>query len=280
MQLRLLESRPVIMIGTAGAIALAIWLWRASNAPQESRQPIAEADEAHPATAGAEEAARAMSQCAEALAKILEGSRSGSATIGETAGARTPGKSGGIDDGWLRLPRHRREFLAIVKRNPEFLAPDDLFRNVHLNPRDVHIPASERQLFSDMLQTARPVRMAFFDAKNRVYGQALMQHADKARTTKIEAPIVSLTRKDRAQPTEMRIVMTDAAKAAGLDFATVKEGMVVGLSKRELPGCNAIVDLERFADIDFGSMLAQWFKWHGTLEDAEANLLLESLHKG
>lgn len=182
------------------------------------------------------------------------------------------------DDEWSRLPRNRRPFLTLVRRNPSFLEPDELFRNIWLNPRDSYIPESERRLFSAAINAVKPSRIAFQQAKAAFYGDTVLANANKARQTSVPAPIVRVKRTGREGTAEMYRVPTQAMAEQGIDFATVRDGVVFGLAKKDLPGCSALVGMERFADFEFGSLLLSWFKAQGALSEREATELAASLH--
>lgn len=226
------------------------------------------------------------SPIAKALEAMSESSSAVSAFVGENQAspAKAPDLGAGdrldeVDDDWNALPRSKRPFINTVKRNPSYLDPKDLFRSVCLNPRDHRIPRSQRVVFSELLLTLRPMRVAFFEARNNVFALAVGQNDHKMRATRIPAPIVEVKRPDGSAPTQMYSISTESMSAAGIDFATVRDGVVFGLSMRDMPECSPMLDMEKFARIEFGTLLVEWFKANGALTDLEGAALLEPLFR-
>ncbi len=183
------------------------------------------------------------------------------------------------DPAWLRLPRNRRPFLALVKRNPTYFDPQELFRNTSLNPRDIHVHPTERAMLRSALDALKPSRVRFFQAKTQIFANAVAENSDRARRTKLRAPIVTVNSPGREAPIAAYRIETEAMAAEGIHFATVRDGVVFGLAKQDLAGCSALIDMERFAHLEFGSALVEWFRAHGTLDEHEARTLLTALYQ-
>lgn len=162
------------------------------------------------------------------------------------------------DESWLRLPKKSNRmmpFVIWVREAPQNLEREDLFRHALLNPRDVELPAGQREQLLALIEAAMPAIRSVSREKAAVLSREMHSAIDRGLAVDIEE-----------------------AKARGvkLDGGWVRRGKsAVRIS--DLPRYHQLTISLRARGRALGKSIVKWFQEAGTLRAEEAGELYREL---
>lgn len=221
--------------------------------------------------------------------------------VGEPSPASNPQPQ---DADWGRFARTTSTLVQLLTEPA--LDAGRMFRNVHLNPRDVYIPPSSRSLLVESLRLAGAEKVGLArrrsDAANAEFaglladGGATIEGVDdfKARLSPLEVEQVEraeaqiLARLAKATGKSVEELKADPTTHV-LDPQAVFQGReapevwsargdkLVSATLGQLPSASAVADAEVHALSELGAGVASYFADRGCLVPAEVGALIEPL---
>ncbi len=178
------------------------------------------------------------------------------------------------DAAWDRLPRSRWGFVGRVLQRPDSITANELFRHVLLNPLDVYIDPSNREVLRQLI--------ASYGAKIAT-AQATVT---KAKTKEFSA----LQAAGLTEPWKHSLISRNGRARAFFPFLPGNEGKVTAVSfdasgqphggvasRDKMPVTVAAENYLRFVTTEMGGLVVNWFSAVGACSPSMARELVTKL---
>lgn len=171
----------------------------------------------------------------------------------------------GHDSEWRRFQRRKFTPVTEVVGGVEVgFDASHFFRNIFFNPADRYIPPEIRKELVNVLELVGEKSSELRVVRNRVTNR------------EFEALIASGGAKRLQIPVKNGMVNMYAARKAGADMVSVRDGTVYGALRSEMEESSMIVDMERAMKLDIVAGIALWFRSVGALSASQHDRLVEA----
>ncbi|MFN3244761.1 MAG: hypothetical protein ACE37K_24875 [Planctomycetota bacterium] len=169
------------------------------------------------------------------------------------------------DVSWQKLPRRSKRAESEVAFGFERgFRPDLLVRSQSFNPRDTYIGPEDRRRLGIILETmtrlAIPCRQLRNETSDREFEQLIADGRAKVLDISARNGMINFAE----------------ARRKGADMVSIRDGVVLGAWRRELPETRQILAIENAMKLDIVAGISLWFKAMGALSEAERSTLLSN----